>query len=1045
MHIVRRQRHGFFVALIAAPLLAGVGRLSAHEPVTAFVDALCERGYFDTAVAYLEVLKSATYVSEDVKKSVAFHQGAVLMRQAEGIDDLSVKAKLYDEAAGKLKQFLAASPDSEIAASASGRLAKMEVERARSVATIALVSPKDEREEKLVGARKVFDQASAQLSAAEKVLVVALGKLPKHFAPEDEDKKQRKNELSAELAETQLTAASVDYELSKTYERGSEESKRYLKFAAQKFGKIFEDYRTRGAGLFAHLWEGKCYQELGDRRRAIAAYQDLLELPAKSADLRTVRAKALRQAIEVWCLPEEKKYDEAIRQGEEWLATADRLPTGDPDALAIRYATAVAYHKQMTSLGPKDPERKRLQQIALRLARVAARHPGEFKDQAAKLVTALGGAKEKDPDAAPDTLIAARDRGKEALERIQSLHMSRDVAVETEDQDEIARLDIAEKQAKAEAAQFFKLALTLDPGKAKPEEINSVRYYVSFFNYDEANYVDAAVIGEYLALNFPQTAEARPAARIALASWVKAYSTSRVGDKSFEIGKINRLAEFIIKTWPDQEEAGEASATLLSFAIQQRDTAKVLQYLERIPAESPRRGDSELRAGQALWSNYLKAARLPEGERPSDKELESTKTSAAEILEKGIERMKESGDVSPTLVTAVLALAQIQVDTGHPEKAIEWLENETIGPLKLLNDGNEVVGGDKMSIEIYKLALRAYVAVEPQRLEDAERIMNALEKAVSESGDAQASETLTVIYIALGRELQQQLEELRNSKKNKELKAVSAGFETFLSRIVGRKKGNTWSSLNWVAETFYSLGTGFDDGKTPRLSPDAKRYYEQAVKAYEAILARADAEKAFAPTPNALVGVRLRMAVCLRKIGHYDDAIKSIVNVLRARPMMLPAQILGAETYQAKGALDKDAYGFAILGGGDKDKKGQPIIWGWAKLSKMTMNNDKFADTFHEARIKLSECRYLYGMLVKDADKAKEQNKRHRTLDAARQDLWMTYKLYPKLGGEARASEYDRLLKRIQQGLGERPTGLEEFRRRAAETDKAALNNKSTT
>jgi tetratricopeptide (TPR) repeat protein len=554
------------------------------------------------------------------------------------------------------------------------------------------------------------------------------------------------------------------------------------------------------------------------------------------------------------------------------------------------------------------------------------------------------------------------------------------------------------------------------------------------------------VIGEYLAYNFPQSAEGRQGARIALASWVKEYAASRAEDKSFEIDKVNRIAEFIAKTWPDQEEAGEASATLLNFAIQQRSTDKVIEYLNRIPADSPRRGDSELRAGQALWSNYLKAARLPEGERPSDQELERTKTKAAEILQNRVERMKELEQVSPTLVTAVLSLAQILVDTGQPDKAIGWLENETIGPLKLLNDGNEVVfSSGQMPIEIYKLALRAYVAVEPQRLEDAEKVMNALEKAVSESGDAKASETLTLIYIALGRELQQQLEELRTSKKRKQLKTVSDGFETFLSRIIGRDKGNTWSSLNWVAETFYSLGTGFDEGSSLALSPEAKRYYEQAIKAYQQILSRAASEPSFAPKPDALVGVRLRMAVCLRKIGRYDDAIKTIVSVLGERPMMLPAQILGTEIYQAKGGIDKDAYGLAILGGADRDKKGQPTIWGWAKLSKMTMNDEKFNDTFHLARIKLSECRYLYGMMIKDQDKKTEKDKRYRTIDAAKQDMWMTYKLYPTLGGESRAEEYNRLLKQIQRALGEKPIGLEEFRQRSIEANKAAAKEKSAT
>jgi tetratricopeptide (TPR) repeat protein len=420
------------------------------------------------------------------------------------------------------------------------------------------------------------------------------------------------------------------------------------------------------------------------------------------------------------------------------------------------------------------------------------------------------------------------------------------------------------------------------------------------------------------------------------------------------------------------------------------------------------------------------------------------KTKAADILQKGVERMQASEQLSPTLVAAVVSLAQIFVDTGQPEKAIEWLENETVGPLKLLNEGNEAVySSPQMPIEIYKLALRSYVAVQPQRLEDAEKVMIELERAVSQAGDDKASENLTQIYMALGRELQQQLEELRNTKKQAQLKAVSEGFESFLKRIVERDKGNTWNSLTWAAETFHSLGSGYDDEKSPVLTREAKQYYLEAVKAYQSIIAHAQADQNFAPKdPNALDGVRLRLALCQRKIGQFDEAIKTIVSILKVRPMMLPAQVLGAETYQTKGATDKDSYGLAILGGGDRDAKGRPIIWGWAKISKLTQNQEKFEDTFHLARIKLSECRYLYAMMIREPDREKEKTKRRRTLTAAREDMWVTYKLYPKLGGKSRTEEYNRLLIKIQKALGDQPLGLDEFGRRNTE---AGRNDQVTT
>jgi tetratricopeptide (TPR) repeat protein len=616
---------------------------------------------------------------------------------------------------------------------------------------------------------------------------------------------------------------------------------------------------------------------------------------------------------------------------------------------------------------------------------------------------------------------------------MRSTSIGREVALQTSDQKELARIENLERDSKADAARLFKLALRLDTAGAKIEEINSARYFTAFFEYDAGNYHNAAVLGDFLARKFPKTAEARQGARIALASWVKLYSEANPDERGFEATRVQDIANFIVKTWPDQIEAAEATATLLNFAIQERNINKVLEYLERIPADSPQRADSELRAGQALWASYLKASRLPEEERPGEEELNRIKKQAAEILEKGATRLKETQQPSPVVVAGIVSLGQILIDSGSPEKAIAWLEDEKVGPLRLLKEGHAAVqSNDRMPIEIYKLTLRAYVAVEPQRIDDAEQIMDSLEKAVGELGDAKASETLTLIYIALGRELQQQLEELRASKQTQQLKTVSEGFEKFLTRIATREKGNTWTSLSWVAETFSSLGAGFEEKSNAPLSRQAKRYYEQAISAYQKLIERAVRDSSFAPNPEAVLGTRLRMSKVMRKIGMYDDAIATILAVLKERPMMLPAQVMGAESYQAKGIIDQEAYALAILGGKDRDKKGQPVIWGWSKISKLTMNNDKFLETFHQSRIELARCRFQYGILNKD------KNKRNRTIDAARQDLWITYKLYPQLGGEDTMAEYNRLLMQIQRSLGEKPLGLEEFRRRAAKFDAAA-------
>ncbi len=308
--------------------------------------------------------------------------------------------------------------------------------------------------------------------------------------------------------------------------------------------------------------------------------------------------------------------------------------------------------------------------------------------------------------------------------------------------------------------------------------------------------------------------------------------------------------------------------------------------------------------------------------------------------------------------------------------------------------------------------------------------MDALEKLVKKGGDAKAAENLTAVYISLGRELQQHLQDLRKSGQKKELDAVSKAFEVFLDRVTKRDAGNSFASLNWVGETYFSLGSGFDEG-TALLSPQTMAYFQKATTAYQRLLEIAEKDPKFNDQPDSLIGIRLRLADCYCKSGKFDEAIKQIVEVLREKPMLLTAQIQAAETYQARGMVDPTGYALAITGG-TPAKDGKNVVWGWAKLSKMTMNNPKFEDAFHQSRLRMVEARYRYGLTQKEAKRAK-------FLDAAKQDLWYTYKLHPNLGGEKTAAKYDRLLKQVQKGLGNKEIGIEEFKQRDVANENTAV------
>lgn len=1017
-----------FLKLLPAPLCALIVAVAlalapcpalAREPVEDFVEALCQRQWYNEAVEYLQGLGKNPTLPADQKQALPYYQGLVLSRTAAASRDPAVRQSQLELARGKFAAFVESAPTNPLAGSARNELATTLVNIA--AAKVIQARRPGAPPAIMTQARAMLKEAQEQFTGAEKEFEAQLAKIP----PRAEERSDRdlREQLSGNQAQARLMRAGVDRELASTYETGTSDYRRHLESAGKQYAKLYEMYRTRIAGQWAHLYEGQTYQALGDYKKALGCYQDLMDLPTRERDarlnkqLRRVKTQAYRQALESWTTSSEKNFAAAIDRGEMFFKDVGGGQGKDPDALAIHYLTAVAYQGAAAALGnEKDPSYSKYASGARFHAERAARNPNEFRDQARKLLASIARAKPGEAEKGPANFADALARGKEALEAIQDADQGIADAREENDTATIQKLEKLKAEQRDIALKNLHLALRMPDPDVKIEERNNARYYLSYLYWSAGRFYDAAVMGEFLARKYPQSPDGRQGAQIALNAYGQLYRAAQGSDISFESEHISKIAELIEKQWPNQPEAQLASATLLALAIQRNDFAKALAYLEKIPANSPQRGRAELTAGQALWNAYLLALRKPPAERPPKSELDARKQQARKTLEAGVEHSKNEDHVTLEMLTGFLSLAQLYVEIGESDLAIKLLDHEKTGPLTLVEAKNPIASKPPIPVETYKVALRALVGA--QKTKRAEQTMKTLEKLVGQ--ESKAGETLTLIYISLGRSLQQQLKDLRESGQQKQMQAVSRSFETFLKHILDRKQGNTFSSLAWVADTFYSLGTGFDTDKGEQLSPQSKQYYENAVKAYQRIVDTASTDPKFVPTKESMIGVRLRLAVCQRKLGKYDDAINQIAAVLRQHPTSLAAQIEGATTFQAKGKVDKLAYVRAIRGG-ELDSRGQNLIWGWMKLGTMTSKNPKFESTFHQARLNLAECRYLVGL-------QEPEEKRKAFWEQAWKDLWLTYKIYPKMGGPEMAAEYDELLKKVQQMLGKPVNGLDEFK-----------------
>ncbi|MBN2291358.1 MAG: hypothetical protein JXM70_02970, partial [Pirellulales bacterium] len=670
--------------------------------------------------------------------------------------------------------------------------------------------------------------------------------------------------------------------------------------------------------------------------------------------------------------------------------------------------------------GMKGNTAKRRSSIkqARELFEFVGRFPGDYQRPAqAKLADPLFGAKKPAEDGEPADFTAARERGKAALDRMQALETQDKLdmsAGKTENHEKNLK-EIAQLQA--EAIKYYQMALTMIGPKTSIDDINVVRYYLSYLYWIDNDIYRAAVLGEFLATRYPDSVGARQGAKIAMAAYAKLFNEAETdsSEREFANRRMVKVADYITRRWSDGPEAGDAWMMLLRTAVVGGKLDEAKKFLEKIPPDSSRRGEAELMVGRAYWSDYLRNLRLEEDARAPAEEMAKNIEQAKALLTSGIKK-SQSNDIDASLFAANLSLAQIYLRDGKPAEAVKVLDHPTFGAHTLVNKKHPSSQKPGYDLETYKTALRAYVA--SRELEKAEKTMDVLEKAVAAEGDAEAASKLTQIYISLGRELQELLEGLRTQKKTEEMTTVSGGFELFLDRISKREQGNTFNSLNWVAETFFGMGKGFDPGGQT-LPPEAEKYYQKAAETYRAILKKCKEDPGFAPKTDVVYGIRVRLAECLLRLGQYETAMKYLVSVLVKKNMMVDAQVQAAHTYQAWAGTpgNSDKYLKAIKGGYRSKKTNSDVVWGWMKISRMVASSKEHTNVFHEARYNLAVCQMEAALKL-------QGQKRKDGLEEAEKSITRIQLLYPKMGGEEWRAKYDSLLKKIQQLQGKPDTGL---------------------
>jgi tetratricopeptide (TPR) repeat protein len=1003
---------------------------SAGEQSEEFIAGLRERGMYELALDYLSQMESSRLADAEFKARIPYHRGITLIAEARQTPDVDERTALFDKASKELEAFVATNPDSPAAAESLLELANVLVDQAKQLIARANSIPDEntyaEQREKLhKEARELLTEAQPRFRQAEQFYTAALDRMPKTLDPKTQsDLITQRQEYRGRLAQVSVLAGQAEFEAASTYPPQSDEFVERNAAAAKSLAALYEKYSRWLVGFYARLYEGRCYQAVGDYQRALGCYEELISQSSVHPAFRKLIATAF--GYQAQCLIAQGKQDAAIANLTGWLGTAQDEEEQAPEWLFARYELAEALRAKAESTDTRQSERRSLTKSARESYRAVAAVPNDYQAAARTAATALG------PDAGPERaslrdFSAAYQAGKEAMASVNAAKQALPSAAKNNPL-AISELRLQAEQGSREAREDFRLALTLVDEDTKLEQLNEVRYFLCWLYWDDGDYYQAAVLGDFLARRYPDHPAAAASAKLALASYERLQQAAAQGngplkDVEFEARKMAEIAEFMTRRWPNTPAAETAYRVLISYAIRSGriDDAKAL-FKQVAPSARPL---LEAQLGNALWGRYLELSQQKSAGKPVTDDLEKLRGDALRSMQTGFDAARNSGQVSEVSATAGLYLAQSLLSEEKFAEAIDLLEDPKVGPLTLVHNRNAAATRPEFVVEVYKAALRGYVAVSPPKIAQAIDAMKGLDAATVAGGNAQ-NDQLMRIYISLAKGLNEQLAKLRAAGRADDVVRLSGTFGKFLDHISQEQDDSSWAARYWIAQTYYTMGESLRAGGSATGQKAAVAYLTKARDAFEKLAAEAEKDPSSLPSPTANLAVAKQLGDCYRELGEWQKALDAFSKVLADQESQLAVQQAAARTYQRWGETDGGVKKLerAIYGGYQVRATGKNRIWGWLRLAlvaeRAARTDPKYEDVFFDGRLEAARCRYLIGTKTEGADRQKD-------FATAKQSIRSMLQLYPELGGERWREQYENLLKQIQKAAGETPSGLAEF------------------
>ncbi|WP_437186428.1 hypothetical protein SH668x_003579 [Planctomicrobium sp. SH668] len=384
--ILRSRRLLCFILPFVLSVSSGV---DAADLRGEFLQGVIQRQYYEIAQETLDSLKADLELPQDLQELLDLQQGLILRGLAATEASPENRKQMLEQACTCIGRFLAQHGDHPMRDRAKWAISESRIEQARSVVHSASSLTQEEMSEEVrFVLREGIHQARLYLSQLNTLYQEQWEKYPLYIAAEDHSLKIARNQAFERYLRSQFDLAQCDYWESLTYPEVNAVRGRLLTRAGNAYGEIHQRYRSQLGGLYARLWQGKCYEALKSvegTRLALGIYGEIIEHDGTSPSLISIKETALLFRLNCLNSKFRKDYQLVEIEALDWLDShPERAETAA--GLGIEWQLVVALARMSEEKEWARDTQRDFQMRALEHAAHVASVPNDNQTDARQMV-----------------------------------------------------------------------------------------------------------------------------------------------------------------------------------------------------------------------------------------------------------------------------------------------------------------------------------------------------------------------------------------------------------------------------------------------------------------------------------------------------------------------------------------------------------------------------------------------------------------------------------------------------------------------------------